>query len=194
MTRSPWSGSIRHQEHWPLDNLSCLIGFLAIARAALDLTSNRVSEQTPRTRSWNIGDGLSRPQRSAMAIPKGRPSEERVASEEAGSVEVVTTPGEHQDPENCHARYPGGRHHCHATLPHVILRQHRQKTITLPYRNAIERVVDPIGSACICARCVHDVCTHVRVFLLAKVSVVCAHSAFYDTYATHCGVRLPFLF
>lgn len=71
----------------------------------------------------------------AVAIPKGRPCEERVAGEETGSVEVVTAPGEHQNPENRHARYPGGRHHRHATLPHVILRQHRQKTITLSHRD-----------------------------------------------------------
>lgn len=60
---------------------------------------------------------------SIVAIPKGRFREEGIAGKKTGSVEVVTTPGEHQDPENRHARYPGGRHYRHATLPHVILHQ-----------------------------------------------------------------------
>jgi len=151
-----------------------------------NVESRQRSKQTPRARSWNAGGGLSRPRRSTMAIPKGCPSEERVASEEAGSVEVITTPGEHQDPENCHARYPGGRHHCYATLPHVILRQHRQKTIILPYRSAIERVVNPFWIR-VCLHTMRARC----VDAYARVSVVCAHSAaFYDAYDTS---RRPFI-
>jgi len=131
----------------------------SLARTVSDWTSNRISEQTPRTRSCNAEGGLSRPRRSTMAIPKGCPSEERVASEKAGSVEVVTTPGEHQDPENCHTRYPGGRHHSHATLPHVILRQHKDRKPSLFV----------IGTPSRCGS------GWIRVFLLAEVSVVCAH-------------------
>jgi len=79
----------------------------------------------------------------AMAIPKGRSSEERIAGKKTRSVEVVTASGEYQNPENCHARYPSGRHHCHAALPHVILCQHRQKTIILSH-SYIKRFIDMV--------------------------------------------------
>lgn len=107
-----------------------------------------------------------------MAIPKGSPSEEGIAGKKARPVEVVTASGEHEDPKDRHTRYPGSRHHCHTTLPHVILCQHRQKTITLFHRYA-KHVID----WCIC------VYVYIPVYAYLYVSMqefVCAHSAFHD--------------
>lgn len=109
-----------------------------------------------------------------VAIPKGRPGEERVAGEETGPVEVVTASGEHQNPENRHARYPGGRHHCHATLPHVILCQHRQKTIILSHQDA-----KPVMGLVTCGEvtCMHAYrqMSVLRVFLLDSAGSLFAH-------------------
>lgn len=61
--------------------------------------------------------------------PEGGSGEERVTSQKTGSVEVVTTPGKHEGAEDSDTGNPCGRHHCNATLPHVILRENTQKNL-----------------------------------------------------------------
>ena len=116
----------------------------------------------------------------AMVIPKGCSSEEGVAGEKARSVEVVTASGEYQNPENCHARYPSGRHHCHTALPHVILCQHRQKTITLSHPYA-ERFID---IWCTCMRiciCLYIFIGSDRGLFAHILSFVVYHTSFTQT-------------
>lgn len=115
--------------------------------------------------------GLSPARAFTMAIPKGCSSEERVAGKEPRPVEVVTASGEHQNPENCHARYPSGRHHCHAALPHVILCQHRQKTITLshPYAERFMNTVHVYAYVHICL---------FVYFYWPVPGLICTHSTF----------------
>lgn len=114
-----------------------------------------------------------------VTIPKGCSGEEGVAGKEARPIEVVTASGEYQNPEYCHARYPGGRHYCHAALPHVILYQHRQKTITLSHSYA-ERF-----TVCNDVRVCTSICAVACVFLLAS-SAACLHYSTFrivvDTY------------
>lgn len=108
----------------------------------------------------------------SAAIPKGRSSEEGIAGEKARSVEVVTASGEHEYPENRHARYPGGRHHCHATLPHVILCQHRDRKRSLFLTETSSTFMDLVYVHCVRIYCT---CMSVRVFLSASVRV-CLHT------------------
>lgn len=107
-----------------------------------------------------------------VAIPKGGPSEEGIAGKKARRVEVVTASREHENPKDRHTCYPGSRHHCHTTLPHVILCQHRQKN-DHSFTDAPSTL--DLVHICVCVyRCI---CLFV---CLSMQEFDCAHSAFHD--------------